>query len=94
MDLREKMLREKFAVVPPLMNERRRRIVAAVGARGYGYDGTVEVSREVLIGYAALSGREACRRGRDGTGDSAVRGPRVELARGSPCGTHAARSAD
>ena len=45
MDLREKALREKLAVVLPLMNERQRRIVAAVEARGYGRGGVQAVAR-------------------------------------------------
>ena len=45
MDLREKALREKFAVILPLMNERQRRILVAVEARGYGRGGVQAVAR-------------------------------------------------
>ena len=45
MDMREKALREKFAVMLSLMNERQRRILAAVEARGYGRGGVQAVAR-------------------------------------------------
>ena len=45
MDMREKALREKFAVMLSLMNERQRRILAAVEARGYGCGGVQAVAR-------------------------------------------------
>lgn len=45
MDMREKALREKFAAILPLMNERQRRILAAAEARGYGRGGVQVVAR-------------------------------------------------